>query len=104
MDCRSNGLSDAKKATILKILWTFTMKKRCFATGLATQFLNCKGHLQFTIYMVQLIATQLQLSQNNSFSITMQLHYNCTYDVMLMSLIIIHLLKIDMWHYEDFWT
>jgi len=60
--------------------------------------------LQFTIYTLQLIATQLQLSQNNSFSITIQLHYNYTHDVMLMSLLVVHLLKFDMWHYEDFWT
>jgi hypothetical protein len=60
--------------------------------------------LQLTVYMVQLITTQLQLYQNNSFSTTMQLHYNYTHDVMLMSLIVIHLLKFDMWYYEDFWT
>jgi hypothetical protein len=54
--------------------------------------------------MVQLIVTQLQFSQNNSFSTTMQFHYNCTHGVMLMSLIVIHVFKIDMWHYEDFWT
>ncbi len=46
----------------------------------------------------------LQLNQNNSFSTTMQFHYNCTHDVMLIALIIIHLLDFDMWHYEDFWT
>jgi hypothetical protein len=34
----------------------------------------------------------------------MQLHYNYTHDVMLTSLIVIHLLKFDMWHYEDFLT
>jgi len=44
--------------------------------------------------MVQLIAIQLQFSQNNSFSITIQLHYNYTHDVMLTSLIVKHLLKI----------
>jgi hypothetical protein len=33
----------------------------------------------------------------------MQLHYNYTHDGMLMSLIVIQLLKYDMWHYEDFW-
>jgi len=32
----------------------------------------------------------------------MQLHYKCTHDVMLMSLIIIHLLKYDTWHYDFF--
>jgi hypothetical protein len=53
---------------------------------------------------LQLIATQLLLNENNSFSTTMQLHYNYTHDVMLTSLIFIHLLKYDMWHYEDFWT
>jgi len=40
-------------------------------------------------------ATQLQFNQNNSFSTTMQLHYNYTHDVMLMSLIVIHLLKFN---------
>jgi len=44
----------------------------------------------------------LQLNQNNSFSTTMQFHYKYTYDVILMSLIVIHLLKSDMWHHEDF--
>ncbi len=54
--------------------------------------------------MVQPVVTKLQLNQNNSFSTTIQFHYNYTHDVMLMSLIIIYLLKFDMWHYEDFWT
>ncbi len=52
--------------------------------------------------MVQFITTQLQLNLNNLLSINMQLHYNYTHDVMLTSLIVIHLLKIDMWHYEVF--
>jgi hypothetical protein len=43
--------------------------------------------LQLTVYTVQLIATQLQFSQNNSFSTTIQFHYNYTHDVMLMPLI-----------------
>jgi hypothetical protein len=34
----------------------------------------------------------------------MQLHYNYTHDVMLASLIAIHLLKYDKWHYEKNWT
>jgi hypothetical protein len=34
----------------------------------------------------------------------MQLHYNDTHDVMLASLIVIHLLKFDTWYYKDFWT
>jgi hypothetical protein len=79
-------------------------KKRCFATSLTTQFLSCRGHLQLTMDMVQLIAIELQLCQNNSFSTTMQFHYNYTHDVMLMSLIVIHLLKFDTWHYEKKWT
>jgi hypothetical protein len=49
-------------------------------------------------------ATQLQLNQNNSFSIIIQLHYNYTHDVMPMSIIIIHLIKSNTWHYEDFLT
>ncbi len=49
-------------------------------------------------------ATQLQLNQNNSFSTTIQLHYNYTHDGMMTSYIIIHLLKFDIWPYEDFWT
>jgi hypothetical protein len=60
--------------------------------------------LQFTIYMVQFIVIQLQLTQNNLFSIVMQFHYNYTHDVMLTSLIVIHLLKFNMWHYEKIWT
>jgi hypothetical protein len=43
----------------------------------------------------------LQLNQNNSFSTTIQLHYNYTHDVMLMSLIVIHALKFNIWHYEN---
>jgi hypothetical protein len=99
-------------------LATLTLwKKGCFAIGLKD---TCNSlylyvvsvnkqvawitKLQLTIYTVQPIATQLQLSQNNSFSTTMQLCYNCTHDVMLTSLIVIHLLKFDMWYYEDFWT
>jgi hypothetical protein len=60
--------------------------------------------LQVTLYIMQLIAIQLQFSQNKSFSTIMQLHYNYTHDVMMTSLIVIHLLKFYMWHYEDFWT
>jgi len=60
--------------------------------------------LQIIVYTMQFIAIQLQLYQNNSFSTTMHLHYNCTHNVKLMSLIVIHLLKSNMWHYENFWT
>jgi len=48
------------------------------------------------------VATQLQFNQNNSFSTIIQFHSNYTHDVMLTSLIVIHLLKSNMWHYEDF--
>jgi len=34
----------------------------------------------------------------------MQLHYNCIHDVTTMLLIVIHLLKSNMWHYEFFLT
>jgi hypothetical protein len=91
-------LDTLKKVRIFLFFWLGIFhyeKKRCFAIGLATQFLNCKGHLQLTIYIVQFIAIQLQLYQNNSFSTTMQLHYDFTHDIMLMSLIVIHLLKFD---------
>jgi uncharacterized membrane-anchored protein len=60
--------------------------------------------LQLIVYIMQLIATQLQHNENNSFSIIVQFHYNRTHDVMLMPLIIIHLLKFDTWHYEKIWT
>jgi hypothetical protein len=52
--------------------------------------------------MMQLIATQLQFNQNNSLSTTMQYHYNYTHDVILMSLVVIHIY--DTWHYEKNWT
>jgi hypothetical protein len=60
--------------------------------------MNCK----VPIHYIQLITTQLQLSFKNLFSTTIQLHYNYTHDVMLMSIIVIHLLKFNTWHYEDF--
>jgi hypothetical protein len=52
------------------------------------------------IYIVQFIAVLLQLYQNNSFSTTMQFHYN--HNVMLTLLIFIHPSKFDMCHHEDF--
>jgi hypothetical protein len=58
------------------------------------------AELQLTIYTMQLIAT---LSKQLIFN-TMQLHYNCTHDVKLMSLIVIHLFKFDTWNYEKNWT
>jgi hypothetical protein len=45
----------------------------------------------------------LQLYQNKSFSTTMQVHNNCTHDLMLTSLIVIHPLKSSTWHFEYFW-
>jgi len=40
---------------------------------------------------------------NHTFSTTMQPHYNYSHDVMLTLIIFIPPLKLDMWHYEDFW-
>jgi hypothetical protein len=60
------------------------------------------AELQLIVYIMQFIITQLQVSQNNWFLTTIQLYYNYTHDVMLMSLIVIHLLKSHMWDYEDF--
>jgi hypothetical protein len=59
--------------------------------------------LQLTIYVVQLIATQLQVGQNHSFSTIMQFHYNYNHNIMLTLVIFIHPLKLEMWHYEVFW-
>jgi len=42
---------------------------------------------------MQLIAIQLQLCQNNSFSTTMQFHYNYNHNVMLTMPIFMHPLK-----------
>jgi hypothetical protein len=56
--------------------------------------------LQFIIYMVQLITTQLQLYRNNSFSTLMHLPYNYNHNVMLMSSFI-HPPKFNTWHYEN---
>ncbi len=98
-------------------------KKGCIIIGLATQFLNCIEHLQFTVFICQECkwticmnyrviihhicnAIHLQFYQNNSFSNTMQPHYNCSHDVMLRSLIVIHL-TVELWIFLDtifFWT
>jgi len=58
--------------------------------------------LQLIIYTVQFIVIELQLSQNNSFSTIMKLHYNYTRDILLTSIIVIHILKYDTWYYEKF--
>jgi hypothetical protein len=39
---------------------------------------------------MQFITTELQLNQNNSFSTIMQLHYNCTHDVIINDIIDCH--------------
>jgi hypothetical protein len=49
------------------------------------------------------IATQSKQLIFNYYSTIIQLRYNYTHDVMLASLIVIHVLKSNMWHYEDFW-
>jgi hypothetical protein len=46
----------------------------------------------------------MQFYQNNFVFTTMQLHYNYTHNIMLMSLIVIHPLKYDKWHFEKIWT
>jgi len=46
--------------------------------------------LQFTVYTMQFITTQLQLCHNNSFSTTMQLPYDYYNNIMLMSFSSIH--------------
>ncbi len=97
-------------------------KKGCFATGLAIQFFELHQilvthhiymlwvlldklkelqQLQFIVYTIQLITTQLQLCHNNSFSTTMQCPYDYDDNVMLMSFFI-HTSKFNTWHYEDF--
>jgi hypothetical protein len=66
--------------------------------------MSCKViiHRIYGATLSKSITTRLQFNQNNSFSTTIQLHYNYTHDVMLKSLIIIHLLKSNTWHYENF--
>jgi hypothetical protein len=90
-------------------------KNWCFTTSLAIQFFNYKRHLQLVVSPWMLMdrlhelqscnssyiqCNSLQLYQNNSFSTTMQIHYNCPHYDMLMSLVIVHSLKCDTWHYE----
>jgi len=92
-------------------------KKKCFAIGLTTQFLSCKdtynslylyivnanrqvAKLQLTIYMVQLIAIKSKQFIFNYYATS--LYY--THHVILTSLIVIHTLKSNTWHYEDIWT
>jgi hypothetical protein len=75
-------------------MFPYTMKKGVF----------CNWPCNSIFELQKTLATQLQLYQNNSFSTTMQFHYNYTYDVMLMSLIVIHILKSNIWHYEKIWT
>jgi hypothetical protein len=60
--------------------------------------------MNYDAFCSNVIKPQLQLNQNNSFSTIIQFHYKYTHDVMLMSLIVIHLLKSNMWQYEKIWT
>jgi membrane protein YdbS with pleckstrin-like domain len=54
--------------------------------------------LQLTVYMVQLIGNPIKTTH-------FQLLCNSIIiAAMMTSLIVIHLLKYDVWHYEDFWT
>ncbi len=74
-------------------------KKKVFCNWPCNSNLSCIRHLQLTIYIVQLITTQLQLCCNNSFSTTMQLPYDYNHNVILMSFFI-HLSKFNTWHYD----
>jgi hypothetical protein len=51
---------------------------------------------------MQLIATELELYCNNSFSTTMEFRYDYNHKIMLTSFFI-HSSKFDMWHFEKFW-
>jgi hypothetical protein len=84
-------------------------KKGCFVTSLATHYIYTPWMLMDKLHELKscnssyILCNTLQLYRNKSFSTTMHLHYNCTHDVMMMSLIVIHLLKSNMWHYDFFW-
>jgi hypothetical protein len=96
-----------KKMGVLQLAFQlnfWVVKDTCNSLYLYVVGVNRQVAWVVIVYMMQLIVTQLQLYQNNSFSTTMQLHYNCTHGVMLTLLIVIHLLKSNTWHYEDFWT
>ncbi len=104
--------SEIKRKMYMMYVWSWVHyeKNGCFAIGFAIQFLSCIGHLQFiifihcecyrtsckscrlqfTIYTVQLIITQLQFCHNNSFSTTMQLPYDYNHNVMMISFSSIH--------------
>ncbi len=71
-----------KKGDVLQMALQFTYNSLYLYT------MNVNEQVAWSIKL-QFIATQLQLNQNNSFSIIIQLHYNYTHDVMLTSLIII---------------
>jgi hypothetical protein len=94
-------------------------KKRCFATSLATQFLNYIGHLQLAIficYECYRTSCKSRKSCNSPYiwCNSLQLNYNfvtthfqllCNspmiHNVMLTSFFI-HTSKFSTWHYEDF--
>jgi hypothetical protein len=50
--------------------------------------------------VMQLIVYTMQFNCNFIKTTYFQFQYNYTHDVMLTSIIVIHLLKSDMWHYE----
>jgi hypothetical protein len=85
-------------------------KNVCFATSLATHHnytlrmisdkLQKLQELQFTVYTMQLITTQLQFCCNNSFSTTI-IPYDYNHNFMLKSFFI-RPSKFNTWHYEDF--
>jgi len=111
LDPQKQGFTYTVKKGVLQLALQFnfrvakdTYNSLYLYIGSANGQVTWVAKLQFTIYIMQLITTQLQFNQNNSFSTIMQLHYNCTHDVMLTSLIVIHLMKSNTWHYEDFWT
>jgi hypothetical protein len=58
--------------------------------------------LQLIKYMMQLNVTHCNwiatLSKQFILKLLCKLHYNCTHNVMMMSSIVIHLLKYNMWH------
>jgi hypothetical protein len=89
--------------------YIYVEKKGCYITSLATHciytpwVLMDKLHELKSCNSLYILCNTLQFYQNNSFSTIMQLFYNCTHDVMMMWLIVIHLLKPNMWHYDFFW-
>jgi hypothetical protein len=85
------------------------MKNGCFATSLATHYIYTPqvpmdklqdAKLQLIVYIMHLIVTQLQFNKKIHF----QLLFNSIINIPMKSLIVIHILKSNMWHYEKNWT